>query len=161
MTIEVILWLSILLLILAGCAGSFLPLLPGPPLAFGGLLLTTLTVQHPIGNAALVFYGVGTIFISIVDYFLPAWSTKLSGGTAAGARGALYGAFIGMLIPIPFGMFLGAFAGAYFGERSAGKTDQQALLAATASFIGFIAGSLMKFLFCVLMGLHLLLSLLF
>lgn len=160
MTIDIILWLFVFLLFLAGCAGSFLPLLPGPPLAYAGLWLTTFTTQHPIGYTALVWYGVLTICIVVLDYFLPAWSTKLSGGTKAGARGALYGTFIGMLIPVPLGMFLGAFVGAYFGERYAGKNEKQALIAAAASFIGFMAGSLMKFLFCVLMGLHLLLSLL-
>lgn len=161
MSFDVLLIIISFLIVGVGMAGSFLPVLPGPPLAYGALWLAHTTSFAPFSTTTLVVYGVVVALISIADYILPVLATRFTGGTPQGARGALWGTLAGMFIPIPFGIFIGAFAGAVLGELSAGKTQREAVMAGIGAFIGFIAGSLMKFLCCVVMGIHLLLSLIF
>jgi uncharacterized protein YqgC (DUF456 family) len=161
MTLDIVLIILAFLLISAGVAGSFLPVLPGPPLAYAGLCVAHYTSYISFNTSTLVVYGVVVFIISIVDYFLPMFATRISGGTPQGARGAMWGTIAGMFIPIPFGIFIGAFVGAVLGEMNAGKTQRQALIAGLGAFAGFVAGSVMKFLCCLLMGFHLLVSLLF
>ena len=92
--------------------------------------------------------------VAVLDYIVPLWGTKAFGGSKAGVRGSTIGLIIGMiLLPIfgivlgPFGLFGilgGPFLGAWIGERYAGKGPRLALRAAFGSFIGFLAGTLMK-----------------
>lgn len=159
MTIDIILVALAFIFIILGMVGSFMPVLPGPPLAYMGFILVYFSGYHPFSSSTMWVYGVLVVLISVVDYFLPMWATQLSGGTSSGARGALIGTLLGMFVPLPLGIFIGAFVGAYMGELSAGKNQRQALIAATASFMGFVAGSLLKFLFCLFMGIHLMISL--
>ncbi len=159
MTIDLILIALAFLLILIGCVGSFLPVLPGPPLAYAGMIAAYYSQYKPFGMGMMITYAIVVVLISLIDYMLPAWATKLTGGTASGARGALIGTIAGMFIPIPFGIFLGAFLGAFIGELYAGKNQQQAAMAALASFAGFVAGAFMKLILCLMMGLHLLINL--
>ncbi len=161
MTLDIVLIILAFLLIGAGVAGSFLPALPGPPLAYAGLWVAHYTSLAPFSVSTLVVYGIVVIIISVIDYSLPMFATRISGGTPQGARGAMWGTIAGMFIPVPFGIFIGAFVGAVLGEISSGKTQRQAVIAGLGAFAGFVAGSVMKFLCCVLMGFHLLISLLF
>ncbi|MFN5025159.1 MAG: DUF456 domain-containing protein [Bacteroidota bacterium] len=161
MSFDILLLVLSFLLIVAGIAGSFLPALPGPPLAYAGIWAAQYSSYAPFGTTTLVVYGIGVVIISVVDYLLPMWATRISGGTPQGARGAMIGTVVGMFVPIPFALFLGAFIGAVMGELSAGKSQREAVIAGAAAFIGFVAGSLMKLFFCVWLGLHLLVSLIF
>lgn len=144
-----------ILFILIGFAGSILPALPGPPLAFGGVLLLLLQENYKAEMAAnnytwLIILGIITLFITIVDYYMPIWGTKKFGGTKAGSRGSTIGLIVAVILTF-FTSGLGAiliiagpFVGAYLGEKQAGQTPQVALQSAKGSFLGFIAGTFMK-----------------
>lgn len=149
---------SILLLlgficVVIGIFGSFLPALPGPGISWVGLLLLYLTKAIPnnywVLGVALLF----TIGILILDYIIPAKGTKRFGGSKYGIWGTNIGMLLGFLfIPIPLGFVLGAFLGAFFGEWYFAKQDSSsALKAATGSFLGFLASSFIKFIFCVVL----------
>jgi uncharacterized protein YqgC (DUF456 family) len=102
----------------------------------------------------LVTWAAVVIIVAILDYVVPIWGTWKYGGTKAGVRGSTIGLIIGViLLPMlgivlgPFGIFGilgGPFIGAWIGERMAGQEQHQALRAAFGSFVGFIAGTLMK-----------------
>ncbi|TAF85191.1 MAG: DUF456 domain-containing protein, partial [Flavobacteriia bacterium] len=77
-----------LLLILAGLLGSFLPVLPGPPISFIGLLLLHFFGGHALSAALLYTYGSSAVILLILDYYLPVWTTKKFGGSKAGQWGA-------------------------------------------------------------------------
>lgn len=141
-------------LMIAGLMGSFLPVLPGVPLSWIGLLLLHLSQAVPMNY---VFLGI-TLFISIIifalQYAIPAFGTRYFGGSKAGMYGATIGLVIGIFTPIPFAILFGPFAGAYIGEI-VNKTDSRnALRAASGSFIGLIASTFMEF---VVTGIFLLL----
>ena len=137
-----------LILCLVGIIGSVLPVLPGPPFGWLGLLCLELTDAIPNNYWFLGITFVIAIGIFILDYMMPAISTKKFGGSKAGAIGAIIGLIIGVFFsPIPFGFLIGPFVGAFVGEMVFNKTEgKQALKAAFGSFLGFIASTFMKLL---------------
>jgi len=145
---DIILVIIGLILCVIGVVGSVLPVLPGPPLGWSGLLLLELTDAIPNNYWFLGITFVIAMGIFILDYFMPAISTKKFGGSKAGAIGAIIGLIIGVFFsPIPFGFLIGPFMGAFIGEMVFNKTEgKQALKAAFGSFLGFIASTFMKLL---------------
>ena len=145
------------LLMLLGILGSFLPLLPGPPISWLGLLLLYFTEAIPMNYWMLGITLVITIVISVLDYVIPARGTRRFGGSTYGVWGTNIGLVVGLLAPIPGGFIIGPFVGAFVGEMIHNSTDTgRALKAATGSFIGFLTSTFIKFVYCmVLLGLFL------
>jgi uncharacterized protein YqgC (DUF456 family) len=142
---DIVLVIIGLILCIIGIVGSVLPVLPGPPFGWLGLLLLELTEGIPTNYWFLGITFIIAIGIFLLDYMMPAISTKKFGGSKAGAIGAVLGLIIGLLSPIPFGFLIGPFAGAFIGEFVFNKTKgPQALKAAFGSFFGFIASTFMK-----------------
>lgn len=141
-----------LLFVLAGIAGSFLPVLPGPPLSWTGLLLLYFTDSVEMNYWVLGITLVFTVVISILDYVIPAQGTKRFGGSSYGIWGTNIGLVVGIFAPIPGGFIIGPFLGALIGELIYNSQDhKRALKAATGSFIGFLASTFVKFVFCVML----------
>ncbi len=151
---EYILPIAGLLSIIIGIFGSFLPLLPGPPVAWFGLLLLNLTPGFSTNYWILGITLIFALIIAIADYTVPAKGTKRFGGSKYGIWGTNIGLIIGIFTPIPMGFIVGPFLGALTGELIYNSKDKnRALKAATGSFIGFLAGTFIKFVFCmVLLG---------
>ena len=142
---DIVLMISDLLLCIIGIMGSMLPVLPGPPFGWIGLLLLELTEVIPTNYWFLGITFIIAIGIFLLDYMMPAISTKKFGGSKAGAIGAVLGLIIGLISPIPLGFIIGPFVGAFIGEFVFNKTKgPQALKAAFGSFLGFIASTFMK-----------------
>jgi uncharacterized protein YqgC (DUF456 family) len=145
--------IGIVLIVLAA-AGSVLPVLPGAPVAYGALFLLLLhsTASAEINSRDFVIYGVAVGIISLVDYYLPIWGTKKFGGTDAGKRGSFWGMILGLFVltPLmgPLSILIGPLAGAYIGEMIAHNDNRMALKSAWGSFLGFLAGTLMKMVYC-------------
>ena len=136
-----------LILCVVGIIGSVLPVLPGPPIGWIGLLLLELTEAIDTNYWFLGITFVIAFGMFILDYMMPAISTKKFGGTKAGAYGAIIGLIVGLLAPIPFGFLMGPFVGAFIGEFVFNKSkSKQALKAAFGSFLGFLASTFMKLL---------------
>ena len=145
--------LVIILAILAGIigiAGSILPGLPGPPLSWVGLLILyiwgngTNVAGEPMSTTTLLIWGVVTVAVTVVDYLVPMYFTKITGGSKYAERGALIGLIAGIILT-PVGMIAGSFLGAFLAEILYAKKDPTASLkAAIGSFIGFIAGTGIK-----------------
>ena len=133
------------ILCVVGLIGSVLPVLPGPPLGWLGLLFLEITIAIPTNYWFLGITFVIAIGIFLLDYMMPAISTKKFGGSKAGAVGAVLGLIIGLISPIPFGFLIGPFFGAFIGEIVFNKTKgPQALKSALGSFLGFLASTIMK-----------------
>ena len=134
--------LSIILL-LAGIAGSFLPVLPGPPLSYGAMILLTFTKYGQFSNTLLIVFGILTAITLIADYVIPIWSTGKFGGSKFGQRGAFAGMIIGLFFGPP-GIIFGPFFGAIAGELIGGRSANEALKSGFGSFIGFLLGTGLK-----------------
>ena len=132
-----------------GIAGCLLPVLPGPPLSYLGLLAIHLTSKIDFSSKFLISWGIIVILVSILDYVIPIWGTKFFGGSKYGVWGSMVGLLAGLFIP-PIGIIVGPFIGAVAGEMLAGN-KQNAIKAGFGSFIGFIAGTVVKMLVSLIM----------
>jgi uncharacterized protein YqgC (DUF456 family) len=137
-------------LLIAGLIGSFLPVLPGPPLGWLGLLTLYFIEDVPENIYLLVITFVVAVGISILDYFLPAIGTKRYGGSKFGSWGATIGLILGLIFFPPFGFLIGPFLGAFLGEIIFNKSNtENAFRSAIGSFVGFLVSSFMKFIVCL------------
>lgn len=133
------------ILMLVGILGSFLPMLPGIPVSWGGLLLLHFTSVIPMNYTYLGITLLITLIIFALQYAIPALGTKYLGGSKKGMFGATIGLFVGIFIPIPFAILIAPFVGAYIGEILNKANSRTALKAASGSFIGLLASTFMEF----------------
>jgi uncharacterized protein YqgC (DUF456 family) len=150
MFLEITLILLGFVFCIAGIVGSVLPVLPGPPISWIGLLMLYLIPDMP---ADYTFLGITlgiALLIFAMDYVVPIIGTKYFGGSKAGAYGSTVGLVVGLFFP-PLGFLIGPFVGAFFGEIifNANSNSKHAFKSAIGSFIGFLAGTFMKVLVAI------------
>lgn len=149
MSLDIILVAAAAILLLIGFFGTFLPVLPGPPIAWGGLLAAYYSSYCNIYLSALIIAGVCAVLVLVLDTFLPVIMTKKFGGSKTATTGATVGLIIGFFIG-PAGIFIGPFLGALAGEliHNHGKSEG-IFKAAFGAFAGFLTGIGLKMI-CVL-----------
>ena len=127
-----------------GIIGSIVPGLPGPPLSWVGLLLLYLWGKEPMTTGFLLLWLAITVVVTIIDYFVPVYFTKLTGGSKYAGWGAMIGLFAGLIIP-PVGMIVGSLLGAFVAEFNFAKKDTfTSLKSSLGAFLGFIFGTGIK-----------------
>lgn len=130
-------------LMLVGLAGCIVPIIPGPPISYIGIILLHLTDKYSFSEKFLVIWFLLTVAVTVLDYVVPVYGTKKFGGTKKGVWGSTIGLVLGLFFA-PIGIIVGPFLGAYIGEMMAENNSQKALKAAFGSFIGFLTGTIMK-----------------
>ncbi len=146
-------WLWIIFgicLALVGTLGSVLPIIPGPPIAYAGLILQQLRDDAPFSTKFLIIWAAIVLVTLVLDFLIPIWGTKRFGGTKYGIWGCTIG-FIAAFWMGPLGMILGPFLGAFIGELLAGQDSRRSFRAALGSFVGFLMGSFLKLVACFMM----------
>ena len=140
------------ILLIAGILGAFLPVLPGPPLSYAGLLLMQLSGYGGFSFAFMLLWAAITIAVTIMDYILPALLTKKFGGSRAATIGSVLGLLAGMFLFPPWGLIVGPFLGSFVGELiHSGANGAKAFKVALGAFLAFIAGSGAKLIISALM----------
>jgi len=129
--------------VIIGFLGSVLPILPGAPLSYLGLVILHFTQKVEFTSNFLILWAVIVIFIQIFDAVIPIWGTKKFGGSKRGVWGSTLGLIAGMFLG-PLGIILGPFVGALIGELSANNNTKDAVRAAFGAFLGFIIGTVSK-----------------
>src|SRR5690606_42050027 len=114
-----LLWQVIaLVLIVAGLAGVVLPVLPGLPLAFAGMLLAAWADGFErVGGWTLAVLGVLTLLSFAADILSGAVGARRFGAGPLAVAGAALGTIAGLVFGLP-GLLLGPFIGAVLGELS-------------------------------------------
>jgi len=138
------------LCLLLGVVGCIVPALPGVPLAYAGLWLLHATDRVQFSWQFLLIWGIVVVIVQVLDYIVPAWGTKKYGGSKAGVWGSTIGLIIGLFMG-PWGIILGPFVGAVVGELLSGKQTRDALRAGWGSFVGLLAGTILKLVCCGMM----------
>ncbi len=133
------------LLMVVGILGSFLPVLPGVPVSWVGLLLLHLAPSVPMNYWFLGITFIVAALIYALNWIIPAIGTKRFGGSRSGMIGATIGLVVGLIAPIPLGIIIGPFIGAFIGEIINKSDKRSAIKAAFGSFIGFLASRFMEF----------------
>lgn len=126
------------LLIIIGIIGAFIPLIPGLPFSYAGIILLQI-VHQPFSVLFLIVWAVLVVAISFFfDTVIQAWSTAKFGGTPYGITGSIIGLIAGAFFP-PLGFIIGPLLGAFVGELIGGSKSGQAFKSAWGAFTGFIA----------------------
>ena len=129
-----------IILILVGLLGCILPIIPGPPLSFLGLLILHYTDFADYSTNFLLIVAFVAIIVTVLDYIVPIWGTKKFGGTKAGMWGATIGMIIGIILLGPLGLILGPLVGAIIGESIKGANNKDAFRSGLGAFFGFLMG---------------------
>lgn len=145
---DILLIILGILCLLTGLAGCFLPIIPGPPVAYAGLLLLHFTGKAHFSTTELLIWLAIVVIMQVLDYFVPMLGSKYSGGSRWGTRGCLAGTIIGLFF-MPWGIILGPFLGAFIGELLGGRQTKQALKSGLGSLLGFLFGTILK---CIVVG---------
>lgn len=133
--------------LILGILGCFLPVLPGPPIAYLGMLLLhfTTNVQYSVGQLIIWLFIV--VIVQILDYFIPMLGSKYSGGSKWGNWGCVIGTIAGLFF-LPYGVIVGPFFGAVIGELLGRKELSQAIKSGIGSLLGFLLGTVLKLVLC-------------
>lgn len=139
-----------IMLMILGIAGCLLPILPGPPLAYLGLVALHFTRFADISRNMFIILGVIAVVVTVIDYVVPIWGTRQFGGSKYGMRGATVGLIIGLFLGPP-GIIIGPFIGAFVGELIFKDDIRYALKAGFGSLLGFLTGVGLKLAAALLM----------
>ena len=141
---QTLLIIAALLCGVVGIVGSVVPILPGATLSFVGLVCAYFVEGTAITTTQLWLWGIITLAISIADYILPAYFSRLYGGSKAGITGAIIGVFVGLFFG-PLGIILGPFVGAVAGEMLREQRPlQEAVKVGFGSLVSFVVGTGLK-----------------
>jgi len=144
-----LLWIAAALCVVVGFIGILVPVLPGPALVYLGIVFAAWAHRFErIGLVFLLVTGVLMALLLLVDFVAGAAGTRKYGGSAWGVGGAVVGAIAGLLLFPPFGLILGPLVGAILGELIGGKSSEEAARAGWGSFLGLLAGTLVKYVAC-------------
>ena len=149
MWLEITLLLISALALVAGIVCCFIPILPGPLIAYAGLLCMIPTEKSP-SVSVLCLFGVVVVLVAVLDYVVPAMGAKKFNCSKFGVWGCMIGTIAGVFF-LPFGLLLGPFLGAVAGELIARKTFAAALKGGVGAFLGFLTSVFLKVAACLLM----------
>jgi uncharacterized protein YqgC (DUF456 family) len=138
-------------LILAGVAGTVVPILPGVPLVFAGMLLAAWAdhFQH-IGAITLTILGILCALALLIDFVAGLLGAKRVGASARALWGAALGTIVGLFFGLP-GLLLGPFLGAVAGELTSGRELAHATRVGIGTWLGLLFGTLAKLALCFAM----------
>ena len=132
------LWLIAIALMLIGVAGIVVPVLPGTPLLFCGMVLGAWIDDFgKVGVVAVAVLAVLAALAWAIDFAAGMLGTKLVGASTESMIGAGIGGVLGLFGGIP-GLIFGPVIGAAAGELYARRTAKQAARAGVAAGLGFV-----------------------
>jgi uncharacterized protein YqgC (DUF456 family) len=140
MDTTILLWLLAGVLVLAGLAGLLLPVLPGAPLLFAGLLVAAWAEDFAyVGAGTLTLIAALGLLTYAVDFAATALGAKRFGASKRAVIGAAVGGLVGLFFGLP-GILLGPFIGAVIGELTAQRGLSDAGRAGVGATLGLIFG---------------------
>lgn len=142
---ELFLAFIAILLLIIGLIGCFIPVLPGPPIAYLALLLAQLGPKVPFSFKFMLVMGLLVAAVTLLDYMIPALGAKKWGGSRYGVIGALAGVLVSFFVFPPFGILVFPLLGAILGEYLKGSGSDKAFKAGFGTLIGLLMGTMLKF----------------
>ncbi len=132
-----------IILLIVGILGTVLPVLPGLLLSLCGLLIYKFGTDAPLSMVYIWIFVFLTAISVVLNYVIPAKTTRKYGGTRWGSIGSIIGTIAGMfLIPVPFGFLIGMFLGVFIGELLHDANDKKKAWNSTkGALIGFLYGT--------------------
>lgn len=134
-----------LIIFIIGVAGIVLPVIPGLPIVWAGVLFYGIVTDFAeITPTIVIITGVLAAAGVLLEFVANALGAKIYGASWWGVTGAILGGLVGLiLLNIP-GIFIGSFAGAFIGEYLKNKKIHSAAKAGVGTIIGIIFGTVTK-----------------
>lgn len=141
-----VLWIVLgVVLMLVGLAGVILPILPGVPLAWLGLFIYALgTGFERISVTTTVIFLLVVLVTLLLDFLAPMLGARKYRASWFGVLGATIGLLVGIVLLGFWGIILGPFVGALLAELLAGRQPAGAVRSAFGTFVGFLAGTVLR-----------------
>ena len=137
---AMVLWILAAICTVTGFAGMLLPILPGAPILFLGILFGAWADNFQyVGFWTLLLMAVLTACTYLIEFLASAMGAKKFGGSNRAMWGAALGGIVGIFFSIP-GIILGPFVGAVLGELSLQRSLDQASRAGFGTVIGLALG---------------------
>ena len=133
-----------ILLVVIGIAGTVLPMLPGVPLVFAGLLLAAWHGGFDqVSIITMVIIGAIAAMAWAVDFFASIVTAKKVGASKYALWGAGIGALVGIaggVVGLIIGPAIGAIIGELISHKSASKEVTSNVTTAKLTTVGIAAG---------------------
>ena len=137
---SLILWIIGSILTVTGLSGLLLPIVPGAPLLFLGLLFGAWAEDFSyIGVWTLLLLAIMAALTYVVEFAASILGVKKYGGSNRAMIGAALGGFVGLFLGIP-GILAGPFVGAVIGELSLQRSLDEASRAGFGTVVGLALG---------------------
>lgn len=132
------------IIVLTGLIGMILPLLPGTPLVFGGLLLAAWIEDFSRVSGATMMLLAGLALVAwLIDIIAATLSVRRANASSHAISGAGLGTLAGVFGGLP-GLVIGPVIGAITGEWIARRNAIQAGRAGIAAGLGFLLALALK-----------------
>jgi hypothetical protein len=137
---SLFLWILAAILTVVGLSGMLLPIVPGAPILFLGLLFGAWAEYFQfIGLGTLLILAFMTALTYVVEFAASALGVKKYGGSNRAMIGAVLGGVVGMFLGLP-GILFGPFLGAVIGELSLQRSLDEASQAGFGTVVGMAIG---------------------
>lgn len=139
-----LLWILCAALIVAGLAGTVLPVLPGTVLVWGGIVLGAwIDDFQRVGTTTLVVITVLAALAWVLDYVAGLLGARRAGASRQALLGAAIGTVVGLFMGVVGVLFM-PLVGAALGEYLAQKDQHRAVRVGVATWLGIMLGLLAK-----------------
>ena len=139
-----LLWILCAALIVAGLAGTVLPVLPGTVLVWGGIVLGAwIDDFQRVGTTTLVVITVLAALARVLDYVAGLLGARKAGASRQALLGAAIGTVVGLFMGVVGVLFM-PLVGAALGEYLAQKDQTRAVRVGVATWLGIMLGLLAK-----------------
>lgn len=139
-----LLWILCAALIVAGLAGTVLPVLPGTVLVWAGIVLGAWIEDFQrVGTATLVVITVLAALAWVLDYVAGLLGARKAGASRQALLGAAIGTVVGLFMGLVGVLFM-PLVGAALGEYLARKDQTRAVRVGVATWLGIMLGLLAK-----------------
>lgn len=139
-----LLWILCAALIVAGLAGTVLPVLPGTVLVWAGIVLGAwIDDFQRVGTTTLVVVTVLAALAWVLDYVAGLLGARRAGASRQALVGAAIGTVAGLFMGVVGVLFM-PLVGAALGEYLAQKDQTRAVRVGVATWLGIMLGLLAK-----------------
>jgi uncharacterized protein YqgC (DUF456 family) len=141
---DVVLWVLSVALMLAGLAGTVLPVLPGTALVLAGIVLAAwIDGFARVGGGMIAVVAVLAVIAWVLDYVAGLLGAKKAGASVQALIGAAIGTVVGLLMGIVGVLFM-PLVGAAAGEYLARRDQHRAVKVGVATWFGIMLGMIAK-----------------
>ena len=146
---DIIIICVVAFILFLGIIGCFVPVMPGPPISYGALLVFHFFSSYNIDENTLWLWALIVIAVTVFDLWVQIYGVKKFGGTKKAVNGSIIGLIIGIVILGPLGLGLlgiifGPFLGAFIGATMDDPDVNKALRIALGALAGFVLGTIVK-----------------